>query len=561
MSGASHNDLETFDYVIVGAGPSAMGILYCLLESHVDTDEDVSGLPFSIAVIERGEGPPHDTSTQSPHRWYEAAYSRNSTSVRLYPSSIMGRRVDIPVGQGLGGTSNINACLCLPPLEEDMERWPDPWKHSLVDSARYLLKVLESNGALQYGEDDLTSNNNPFYSSMGLTGAVPTMASKDTATGGSFVRENYYSGLVAPFLQRYPRFQNSITWFRGVEAQRLITNGTNVIGVECLNLQQNNDSMFTLRATKRTILCAGAIETPALLLVSSPGADQRLSGIGKKLKDQALLARAHLRKTAQDTSAEQSVSGIAALGHWKHATYGLFQLALADFVSLPSILPRVAAMPIRWKCSSKCLTHILNFCAEMIQFASELAICYTPLGFVLKRWVLVSMVFLMHPRSDGTVTIHPKNIHRMKTLRRRDVEVEVDPGYLQDDQDFDALSAAWEDLQSQSTTSFLEVFPKPLLLLLRFILPQHVCFQTIFCRFFLQPYYHFAGTCAMSNDGRDTKNDADWVVESSTLRLRGYDGRYICDASVFPSMISNPPALTCASLGYQFGKMIVVADH
>jgi GMC oxidoreductase len=560
-----------YDYVIVGAGPSAMGILYGLLESHLaavrdDGDSDdtpVSKLPFSVAIVERGVGPPHDPLTKDPHRWYEAAHDRHSSSVRLFSSTITGRRIDLPVGQGLGGTSNINACLCLSPLSEDLETWPEPWRSSLVEDAGHLMSHLELNGSLQFGSG-FPADDNPFVSSISssMIGKVPTLASRDVATG-CYVRNNYYSGLVEPLLRRYPRLEESITWFRGVEVQRLIFDDTQVTGVECMNLE--DASLFILHATRRTILCAGAIETPALLLVSGLGEDQRLSGIGKHLKDQALLARAHLRlpsivfwRVYNKDPPQKSVSGIAALGHWRPSTCNsIFQIAVADSVSLPFILPGVAGMAIRWKNRNTFLAHILEFLSRALQCAVRLVIRYTPIGWILNHIVVVSMLFLMHPSSEGRITVHPRDGHGSKKRRRCDVDVKVNPRYLQDGQDLDVLKAAWGILDSHSTPTFWEVFPKPILFFLQLFLPKDVCFR-LYCRCFLQPYYHVAGSCGMSQEGKESRED--WVVHSSTLQLRGYDGLYVCDASVFPSMISNPPALTCTSLGYHFGKKILADD-
>jgi hypothetical protein len=113
--------VDVFDYVIVGAGPSAIGILRGLLEeisNALSSNENMASL--SIAIVERGHGPPHEIATLSPDRWYEAANVSSSKSVKLYPSEITGRAMEIPVGQGLGGTSNVNACLCLPPLQQDL---------------------------------------------------------------------------------------------------------------------------------------------------------------------------------------------------------------------------------------------------------------------------------------------------------------------------------------------------------------------------------------------------------------------------------------------------------
>jgi NADH dehydrogenase FAD-containing subunit len=83
---------RSFDFVIVGAGPSAIGLLYGLLERYNDSSEPPN---FTVAVIERGTGPPHDPSTQSPSNWYEAAHNLTSTSASHISTQITGRIMDL----------------------------------------------------------------------------------------------------------------------------------------------------------------------------------------------------------------------------------------------------------------------------------------------------------------------------------------------------------------------------------------------------------------------------------------------------------------------------------
>jgi choline dehydrogenase-like flavoprotein len=54
-----------------------------------------------------------------------------------------------------------------------------------------------------------------------------------------------------------------------------------------------------------------------------------------------------------------------------------------------------------------------------------------------------------------------------------------------------------------------------------------------------------------------TKPSSDWVVDTE-LKLRDHEGLYVCDPSVLPTMLSSPPALTCAALlGYAFSKILL----
>ncbi|KAL3918702.1 MAG: hypothetical protein SGILL_004111, partial [Bacillariaceae sp.] len=301
-----------------------MGILYGLLERYHPMNETSNTttsitttppLPFSIAIIERGHGPPHsDPLVEQPHRWYEAAHNNthhqpnNSSTVELHPGEIMGRKLDVPVGKGLGGSSNINACLCMPPLERDMENWPSPWKTGILPAAKHIQDRLNANGALhELKNDDATTADSSSTTNISWCNSVSSLVTVDKETG-KFVRSNYYNGLLEPLLARHPELQQCLHWYRGVQAERLLVDDTGarkITGVECRHVRKQkkkndrdgrtDDKLFCLHATRRIILCAGAIESPALLLVSGLGDEPPLQhGIGKNLKDQALLAKASL---------------------------------------------------------------------------------------------------------------------------------------------------------------------------------------------------------------------------------------------------------------------------
>ena len=62
--------------------------------------------------------------------------------------------------------------------------------------------------------------------------------------------------------------------------------------------------------------------------------------------------------------------------------------------------------------------------------------------------------------------------------------------------------------------------------------------------------YHPAGTCRMG-----AASDGDAVVDPQ-LRVRGVDGLRIADASIFPSMISVNPCITCMMIGEKCAQLI-----
>ena len=524
------DDERMFDYVIVGAGPSAMGLLYSLLSPFQETDP-----PFTIAVIERGTGPPHDPLTVVPTRWYEAAHDPNS-SVAHIRSAMAGRVLEIPIGKGLGGSSNVNACLCTAPLPQDFESWPTPWRDTTMSSVKAVQEVLKQNGCLHYRSDPENAFN-PFDKSLDISSLVPTLSVEDT--DGHFERRNFHQALLQPFLDSYPHLQRAIKWFRGMEAQRLLIEGQSVKGVEC----QNGDmQVVEIMCRKEVILCAGAIETPVILLVSGIG--NQVSGVGKNLRDQVILPVGYL--TPWRASRKLSSNAISGMAHFNVGSE-IFQVAVTDEGANDVILPPVMAMSVRRETENKSLRFLLQLAFRALKTSFRLTIQYTPVGYFLRHFASSALLCFMHPVSSGTVKVDSgKRAGNNTPARRRNVEVIVDVGYLRQDRDVEEFRQAWKTCTKAGR--YFNFFSGPIFRLL------DACGIDWF-RLWLQvgasPYFHFCGTCSMKVEGR-----SDWVVDSE-LRVRDFSQIRVCDASIFPSMVSSPPALTCAALGYSFGRMLL----
>jgi len=149
-----------YDLVIVGGGPSAIGLIYGLLLPYENNEKASSSTqtpPFTIAVIERGtslETPPSN-DVQDPNMWFRAAHptslhtkgaghtnadnhrhghrysgiaSNSSVEYQTVPQQGLGNRiVSVPTGKGMGGGTNINALLVVRPPLDDFQNWPKYW--------------------------------------------------------------------------------------------------------------------------------------------------------------------------------------------------------------------------------------------------------------------------------------------------------------------------------------------------------------------------------------------------------------------------------------------------
>ena len=159
-----------YDVVIVGAGPSACGLLYGILSRHIDDTKQQpeqlkKPLPYSIAVLDRGTSNSNTVNTYSrtPSDWFRASHYDDSGHHNLQSTpqrGLGGRIVTIPVGSGLGGSTNVNACLVSTPSSHDFEGWPEQWRGSVMtDAAQHLANVMRGNNSIEeseFGNDDDT---------------------------------------------------------------------------------------------------------------------------------------------------------------------------------------------------------------------------------------------------------------------------------------------------------------------------------------------------------------------------------------------------------------------
>lgn len=552
-----------FDYVIVGAGPSAMGLVLGLLTKMT------TRMPtFTIAVIERGSGPPHSAKTSNLSDWPDAATRRSISSTTL--KTTIGRHVlDIPIGRGLGGTTNINAGLCTPPAAIDFEIWPEPWKGSMMNSVKSVLHVMFENGALAFQRNSISpflsireSNTDlrdepidQLWTEATYSQLITNLQFAATKSeNGRFIRRNYHEALIEPLLKKSPQLNDYISWFKVTEAQRILFQDNFATGVECFSLAYG---MFQVTARREVIMCAGAFESPALLLVSGLGRDDDLEnasiephrkgsmmGVGRNLRDHVIVPKAIL---VPWLSYLQSPNTVQALMQFSSGE-DRFQMTLNDSTCFTQLIPYILASKVRWNPSSASLDFMEGL-FSIVRFMLRLVLTYSPLYYLLRHCIFVINVILMNPKSKGKIWLKSKVTHPSKPMRRMDMVVNVDSCYFTDIRDVKALEKGW-NICHERCNSWLKQGIE--------MLPGQAFRRAYGDNWFQKfthltslPYFHWCGTCSMECHERE-----DWVVDRN-LKVRDLQGLRVCDASVFPSTVTGPTALTCAALGFEFASILL----
>jgi choline dehydrogenase-like flavoprotein len=744
--GSNGGKSARYDYVVIGSGPSCAGLVWGLLQQlrqqHQPNDDNV----LTIAVVERGpfpsfegKGEPvssssslHATSRRlsSPSRWFQASHDPHHAHTSLHKGSVSlttnaaapnnsnknnnnnnnptsslspkkaseghdsdahsrwERILDVPVGQGVGGTSLINACLCQLPLASDFETWPEPFRSRMMESCRIVQHQLESNRCLlswrSVNDKDDGDGDDPSSHTIGMTARRQCHNDRDdnrkehfnsrVSSNPVYRRCTYWEGLfgsAAPL--EAPRtsmkgsttttsnddvdddddplartFRKHVRFVRG-QAERLIFDDTNdatalqaetkinrrrrrrrVVGVEISVPSASDEGRVdavappcyrTLYAAREVIACGGALETPALLLVSGIGTrrdpakskpegsgDDNITScshlpVGIGLRDHVVLSRAIWTSPTTTAPPPTTVNGVVSL-RTVRVENSVFQMGVLEGSQYPSILPVVASGWLRCQPqrngstkmgamdkSSSWLSLLRRMCCVLVSWGlvvvrffvkamlRALLACprYSPLVGLLKRRVTTVSIFLMNPTSTGTVAIQRKgkdsfvsSAAEQPPLRRSDVELDIHLGYLESPEDLDAMRTGWivsQSLLSEWNVRGVEIFPG--VLVRRWTWPferlwrhrkvsssEPLLLDKARFRFFAKatclPYFHWTGSCRMMLHPDDTLG-----VVGPDLKVRGCDGLRICDASVFPTHVSAPTALTCAALGRVFGSHIL----
>lgn len=573
---SSSSATHSFDYVIVGAGPSAMGLLLGLLDA---AEHQSIGL-LSIAIVDHGAFSPHS----QPHRivrdlrhWYRAAHDETSSVTNVYHGTTRsGRVLDVPVGRGRGGTSNVHAGLCLAPTRDDLAAWPAPWDTRLPQALQYVQKTLrrhgcvhdsdtarprlrDGQGSVVAGDEAINATNVPS-----LRTILPCLARNN---GTHIERCNYYQALVAPLLSRNSSRAPKLHWFDGWQAQRLLfdekqnidKSSLRVSGVVC----ERNGILQILYARREIILCAGAIETPVLLLASGVGQRNDLAAagipstvsehyrgaVGHNLRDHVLIPRVYV--TWPCWKPTLSLNGVEAI--WQLAVHqAQFQIVVMDAAVYSDVLPYVVTNVLRGSRAWPVVGCIQSWLLHALRVLLQCVIAYTPMYWLLRSCVTTVGIFHMNPASTGKITVTLARTRSTLTsppsaegVQRRNLDIQIELPYLRDPDDVAVARVGWV-----TCTALVSQLIGGL------SLPPHgLVHERWFERFALatcQPYFHWHGTCAIQRNHQETNWVTDWQ-----LRLRDVGGVRICDASIMASPISVPPGLTLAALGYAFAALLL----
>ena len=516
----------SFDFVIVGGGTAGCVIASRLSEYMPDK---------RVLLIEAGPSDYLDDRVLLLKDWLnllggELDYDYPTTEQPNGNSHIRHSRAKV-----LGGCSSHNTLISFRPFEYDCKRWEAQgckgWSFKtfmrVLDNLRNTVQPVHEKHRNQLCVDWVNS------CSKALNIPVIEDYNKEIKEKGALKecvgffnvsynpddgrRSSASVAYIHPIL-RGDENRPNLTVLTNAWVEKLNLNGSKVTG---LNVKQQDGTRHTIRPKCETILCAGAVDTPRLMMLSGLGPKQQLSDLGIPVLHDLPGVGENLLDHPESIILWELNKPVPVAQTTMDSDAGIFLRrevpnAAGDDSDIADIMCHCYQIPFTMN------TDRLGYDSPLNAF------CMTP--------------NIPRPRSRGRLFL---------TSADPSVKPSLDFRYFTDPEGYDAATivagfkAAREIAKQAPFSDWIkrEVAPGPHI--------QSDEALSEYGRRVAHTVYHPAGTTKMG----DVRKDPNAVVDPE-LKIKGLQGIRIADAGVFPEMPSINPMLTVLAIGERAAEMI-----
>jgi choline dehydrogenase len=477
----------SYDHVVVGGGSAG-----CVVAARLAEDP-----ARRVLLVEAGPDDRGVPEIAQPSRWVETLGGPHDWRHVYAPApQLGGRRIGAPRGRILGGSGSLNAMLWNRGQPSDYDRWAAEgatgW--SFADVLPFFLRCESFPG----GEPGWRGTEGPIHITLPPDPHPLALAVLDAATerglpvladhngrlteGAALANLNIHAGqrwsTAVAYLHAQPRPAN-LEVLTNAQVLALEFDGVRCTGVTLRHARH----VTSTRAEVEVTLCAGAFESPRLLMLAGlgdPAALARLGiacraalpGVGRNLQDHPLLMGVNF--AARRPLGPMRDQGGGAVVNWRSRPDHIVPDLHAFLVQGPHARPELRA------------------------------------GF--PQDVFALSPGLMRSESRGWLRLQDST---------PDAPMEIQPNYLAEPGDLEALVAGLDMvLDLAGSRALREWVGRPLLPERRLARDE----AEAFVRGTLDTFFHPCGTCAIGS------------VVDTELRVLGTEGLRVADASVMPTI-------------------------
>ena len=506
-----------YDYVIVGAGSAG-----CVLAARLSEDPDVK-----VLLLEAGP-PDVNENIHVPLGYLQLGGTEVDWDFHSAPEQeCAGRRIPLPRGRVLGGSSSVNAMVYIRGNPLDYDGWGVPgW--TWADLKPYFLKSEDN----ERGASEHHGAGGPLPVSEERSENAITHAFVEAGVEAGLARNEDFNGAQQDGVGMYQVTQRegmrasaavaylhpaaerpNLTVMPYMLAERVLFEGSRAVGVSARQLGQAQE----FRAEREVILCGGAYNSPQLLMLSGIGPAEHLMmrevevlldrpSVGENLSDHPA---AQLVYTTPEEQSLLLALEPAALERYEATRTGPFASNLAESGGFARVGAGAPAPDVQFHVAA------LQIVDEGMRDPEEHGVWVSPC--------------LLTPKSRGSLRLASKDPTAKPIIHN---------AFYTDGDDMQRMLAGLRlalEICGQPAMRPYAVAP--------FNTPAGDDDESLRAHIARTTFavYHPVGTCRMGED-------ADAVVDPQ-LRVNGFDGLRVVDASVMPVVPrgnTNAPTIALA---------------
>jgi choline dehydrogenase len=507
--------MPAYDDVIVGGGSAGITLATRL-------SEDAGR---RVLLIEAG--PDHPAVTEDDRLGDQMRFSATLTDWATAATFVPGTALNYPQGRRMGGGSGVNGAFAVRGLPEDYERWAaragDEWSwphmlralRRLEDDQDFTDDFHGQDGPIpivRWRRDELLPAQQAFLTAVSEHDIawVDDLNAPD-ASGIGAIPMNRSNGLrMSTALTYLPlaRSRDNLTMWTETEVTRIVIEHGRAVGVE-----YGRDGRLQQVRGSRVIVCAGALQSPTLLL---------RSGIGPA---------GHLAEVGVDCAVELAGVGGNLMDHQGTAVF------LVPRANLDAPDDRVCQLGARY--SSSAGTSRDDMWLSMWS-AWELD-GFPELHSALEVPAISAIIVGVHdPSSRGTVRLRSSD---------PSVRPEVDFRMLSEPADLARMVEGMQLAMDLAASSAFTGLYRGIGLLDPATSGDRTTLEG-YIRSTVGGWYHATGTCRMGTDP-----DGGAVVDGR-LKVHGVDALHVVDASVMPTVPRAPTNLSSIAIAERAAELL-----